>query len=186
MTSHISEPSVYPQEKHARPGRARSCPPLRREPLVLATIFSRSPNASASNLSAGIGKLDTVSESAVAMDSYCNTKSGETSYSLGKSTLESMGHVGVGDSRVGQEVSPQCQACKHKCQHCVEGTAEVPQVIMEFATLFQCLLAPVRVAVCHQCYQPLVAIASHRENESQDTSSSGRDIWQKCIGKNLH
>nr|KAG5693169.1 hypothetical protein BaRGS_035367 [Batillaria attramentaria] len=63
LTYHASEPLIFPSDRHVRPGRARSCPPLHREPLVQDPHLTSSPNFSSSTAT----KLDTVSESAVSI-----------------------------------------------------------------------------------------------------------------------
>ncbi|KAK7478437.1 hypothetical protein BaRGS_00030283 [Batillaria attramentaria] len=153
LTYHASEPLIFPSDRHVRPGRARSCPPLHREPLVQDPHLTSSPNFSSSTAT----KLDTVSESAVSIHGK-----GDASFTSSKSQDSCRNN---GGSQHGSSNSPSGQAKMCVCQCAGNKDGDLSPATREFATMFQNLLAPVQVAVCRQCHQLLVKATLEEQGE---------------------
>lgn len=180
LTSHNSEPLMYDMEKHFQPGRARSCPPLRRKPLVSDPQLTPSSHSSAHSANS---RLDTVSESAVAVHAR-NNAGGESSFlsaQLSKNLSKSLS-----GSKEGSEASSSGHTKTCMCQCRKEGEGNPLQNIQQLASLFQCMLAPVKVAVCRQCQQPLISDQTSEQGEGQHGAAKpGSEVesWIKWPGR---
>ncbi|XP_076436309.1 hamartin-like [Babylonia areolata] len=179
LTSQNSEPLMLATEKHARPGRARSCPPLLRRPLGTEPQPFPVLRATATN-----SKLDTVSESAVTLD----TKTG------GGEGGEGGGGGGFLTSQLSQDGNQACKDAAHSCGGkegseadrcgnqtkactCHPSLGETGEKwlgrLQQMATVFQCMLAPVKVAVCRRCQLPLYDDVKGREKARREREGRG-------------
>ncbi|KAK7095290.1 hypothetical protein V1264_006720 [Littorina saxatilis] len=176
LTSHNSEPLVFTPEKHSHPGRARSCPPLRRKPLSADPSHNVTFTTSyANNVNS---KLDTVSESAVAIHAR-NDAGGETSFLSTQLSQELC--KSFSSSKDGSEASSSGHTRTCTCQCGVgakEGGENPLRHVEMLASMFQCMLAPVKVAVCRQCQHPMIGWEPG-EGHHGAAKSGGAETWIK-------
>lgn len=147
LTSHLSEPAMVAGERSPYTGRARSCPPLRRKPLVSDAHPAASPG---SCWSGGNGsKLDTVSESAVVIQGKIDDACGVEGSFFTSQDLRRRPY----GSKDGSEASSSVQTKTCVCQS-VGGSLHY---IQDLAHIFRSLLVPINLAVCRQCQQILIS-----------------------------